>query len=184
MRGCAARSPKETAGCYADDAFGPRLVGEVQIFKVDGAEQVMSSVTVSGNRLFFGVGGSDSFRTWGYVVCMSRDTHEVKWKAGGKGKKAAKAKTPAKPKVDEHTRRLLGIRGLERLLPRGELTVGMRDEGAPLQGAAELAYLAAAAYASAVSCAWYELRTSGPDSTCTKPRSSASLLSSANSSGW
>ena len=33
--------------------------------------------------------------------------------------------------------------------------------------------------ASACSCAWYELRTSGPASTCTKPRSSAMRFSSA-----
>jgi hypothetical protein len=39
-------------------------------------------------------------------------------------------------------------------------------------------------HASAVSWAWYELRTSGPDSTWTNPRSSAILLSSRNSSGW
>ena len=32
-----------------------------------------------------------------------------------------------------------------------------------------------ASKASACSCAWYEERTSGPDSTCTKPRSSALL---------
>jgi len=43
---------------------------------------------------------------------------------------------------------------------------------------------AAACQASAVSWAWYELRTSGPDSTWTKPRSSAIRLSSRNSSGW
>ena len=38
--------------------------------------------------------------------------------------------------------------------------------------------------ASACPRAWYELRTSGPDSTCEKPMSSASALSSRNSSVW
>ena len=38
--------------------------------------------------------------------------------------------------------------------------------------------------ASACSCAWYELRTSGPASTCTNPNPSAMRFSSRNSSGW
>ena len=57
-----------------------------------------------------------------------------------------------------------------------------RDDLA-MAGAAE-AHPRAAASASACSCAWYELRTSGPDSTWPKPRASAIRFSSANSSGW
>ena len=32
--------------------------------------------------------------------------------------------------------------------------------------------------------AWYELRTSGPETTCLKPMESASSLKMSNSSGW
>ena len=89
----------------ADDTFGPRLVGQgrafdgpgghqpfktrsgqtvdVTVFEVPEAGQVMSSITVSGNRLYFGAGKATSFRTWGYVVCMDRDTGKVNWKFGG-----------------------------------------------------------------------------------------------------
>src|SRR5688500_10587370 len=41
-----------------------------------------------------------------------------------------------------------------------------------------------ASNASACSCAWYEERTSGPDSTWMKPLSRAMRFSAANSLGW
>ena len=56
------------------------------------------------------------------------------------------------------------------------------DSIARARGGAQRA--SACAAASACSCAWYELRTSGPASTCTKPRPSAIRFNSANSSGW
>ena len=63
------------------------------------------------------------------------------------------------------------------LIEPGLLLVRLMSSSGP-------AFHRARAYASAVSCAWYELRTSGPDSTWTKPSSSANCLSSRNSSGW
>jgi outer membrane protein assembly factor BamB len=72
----------------ADDALGPRLA-DVRVFEVEDAHQVLSSVTVAGDRLFFGAGKQTSFRTSGFVFCLDRDSGKPHW--------SFKADTGSKP---------------------------------------------------------------------------------------
>jgi outer membrane protein assembly factor BamB len=62
----------------ADDAIGPRLVG-VKTFPVNKATQVLSGVTVAGDRLYFGTKFVTSSE-YGQLVCMDRETGEEKWR--------------------------------------------------------------------------------------------------------
>ena len=64
------------------EPIGPRFVS-VKTFEVKKSHQVMSGITVSGDRIYFGTvykGGSDE----GQVVCMNRETGEVAWRFGDK----------------------------------------------------------------------------------------------------
>ena len=63
------------------EAIGPRLVG-VKVFEVNKASQVMSGITISGDRLYFGAQLTKASSQDGFVVCMDRETGEVKWKIG------------------------------------------------------------------------------------------------------
>jgi outer membrane protein assembly factor BamB len=62
------------------DAIGPRLV-DVQVFEIPKASQVLSGISIVGDRLYF---GTQYIRTRqeGHLVCMDRHTGEVKWKFG------------------------------------------------------------------------------------------------------
>jgi hypothetical protein len=75
-----------------------------------------------------------------------------------------------------------GTRATGRNKHRGGRTLGSAEVAERRQVEAGVSRLRS--YASACSCAWYELRTRGPDSTCTKPLPSARCFSSENSSGW
>jgi outer membrane protein assembly factor BamB len=63
------------------DVIGPRLV-DVRVFEVKKATQVMSGITISGDRLYFGAQYTKASSQDGFVVCMDRETGEVKWKIG------------------------------------------------------------------------------------------------------
>ncbi len=63
------------------DAIGPRLV-DVKVFEVKKATQVMSGITIGGDRLYFGAQYTKASSQDGFVVCMDRETGEVKWKIG------------------------------------------------------------------------------------------------------
>ena len=62
----------------ADDAIGPKLVG-VKTFEVSGADQVMSAVTVSGDKLYFGASKSSGLGEAGFAFCLNRTTGERVW---------------------------------------------------------------------------------------------------------
>jgi outer membrane protein assembly factor BamB len=64
------------------DAIGPRLSGEVKVFEIKKASQVLSGVAVSGEHLYFGAQLTKASSQDGFVVCMNRETGEVKWKVG------------------------------------------------------------------------------------------------------
>lgn len=66
----------------AAEAIGPRLVGEPKVFEVNKATQVMSGIAVQGDRLYFGAQFTKLSSQEGFVVCMDRNTGEVKWKIG------------------------------------------------------------------------------------------------------
>lgn len=63
------------------DAIGPRLVGEAKVFEIPKSSQVMSGITVSGDRLYFGAQYTRT-RQEGQLVCMDRNTGAVLWKFG------------------------------------------------------------------------------------------------------
>jgi outer membrane protein assembly factor BamB len=62
------------------DAIGPRLV-DVTVFEIPKSSQVLSGISIAGDRLYF---GTQYIRTRqeGHLVCMDRHTGEVKWKFG------------------------------------------------------------------------------------------------------
>jgi outer membrane protein assembly factor BamB len=62
----------------AEDVFGPKL-RSVKTFPVDGADQVMSSVTVAGDRLYFGASKQAAFGAYGAVYCLDRATGARVW---------------------------------------------------------------------------------------------------------
>jgi outer membrane protein assembly factor BamB len=62
------------------DTIGPRFVA-VQPFLIPKTTQVMSGITVVGDRLYFGTQFVRSTQE-GNLVCMDRETGEVKWKFG------------------------------------------------------------------------------------------------------
>ncbi len=62
-------------------AIGPRLVN-VQVFEVPKASQVLSGITINGDRLYFGAQFTRLSSQEGFVVCMNRDSGEVKWRFG------------------------------------------------------------------------------------------------------
>jgi outer membrane protein assembly factor BamB len=61
------------------DTIGPRLLNNVKVFEVKGSSQVMSGITIAGDRLYF---GSQLLRSSaeGQLFCLDRETGEVKWK--------------------------------------------------------------------------------------------------------
>lgn len=63
------------------DAIGPRLVGEPAVFQIPKSSQVMSGITVSGDRLYFGAQYTRTTQE-GQLVCMDRNTGAVLWKFG------------------------------------------------------------------------------------------------------
>jgi outer membrane protein assembly factor BamB len=64
-------------------AIGPRLVGEPRVFPVPGVTQVMSGITASGDRLFFGTDTTRLSGRVGTLVCLDPTSGEVKWKFEG-----------------------------------------------------------------------------------------------------
>lgn len=67
----------------ADDAFGPRL-GDVRVFELPDADQVMSGVTVDGDRLYLGA-GKTRLKSDGFVFCLDRHTGRMVWKFNNDG---------------------------------------------------------------------------------------------------
>jgi outer membrane protein assembly factor BamB len=63
------------------DTIGPRFVG-VKVFEVKEASQVMSGVTVVGDRLYFGTQLTRISGPVGNLFCLDRETGEVKWMFG------------------------------------------------------------------------------------------------------
>jgi outer membrane protein assembly factor BamB len=63
------------------DAIGPRFVSAA-VYEIPGASQVMSGLTVSGDRLFFGTETVLLSGRAGNVVCLNRDTGAILWKFG------------------------------------------------------------------------------------------------------
>lgn len=62
------------------DAIGPRLIGEVRVFEVKGASQVMSNIAIAGDRLYFGTAKPVRITSRdGALVCLDANTGEVKW---------------------------------------------------------------------------------------------------------
>ena len=62
------------------DTIGPRFI-DVKVFEVKGASQVMSGITIAGDRLYFGTARPPKLSSQdGYLVCLDRETGEVKWK--------------------------------------------------------------------------------------------------------
>ena len=61
------------------DEIGPRYVG-VSRFVVADADQVMSGVTVSGDKVYFGAMRSSGFGVAGLAFCLDRHTGGVVWK--------------------------------------------------------------------------------------------------------
>jgi outer membrane protein assembly factor BamB len=62
----------------AADALGPRLAN-VRVFEVPDAHQVMSGVTVDGDRLYFGAARQTGFGVSGFVFCLDRHTGSRHW---------------------------------------------------------------------------------------------------------
>jgi outer membrane protein assembly factor BamB len=63
------------------DVIGPRLIG-VKVFEIPKSTQVMSGIVVAGDRLYFGAQFVRSTQE-GQLVCMDRETGEVRWKFEG-----------------------------------------------------------------------------------------------------
>ncbi|MBA4063877.1 MAG: hypothetical protein C0501_09230 [Isosphaera sp.] len=77
--GRAGSGPVATGTTEGDaETIGPRLVG-VKTFPVKKATQVLSGVTVAGDRLYFGTQFVRSTQE-GQLVCMDRETGEEKWR--------------------------------------------------------------------------------------------------------
>ncbi len=62
------------------DAIGPRFVG-VKTFEVKKSSQVLSNITIVGDRLYFGAEFVRSSRE-GQLHCIDRETGEEKWRFG------------------------------------------------------------------------------------------------------
>jgi outer membrane protein assembly factor BamB len=78
------RSTGPTAsGTTSGDAetIGPRLAS-ARVFEVPGASQVMSGLTLDGDRLYFGTEITRLSSRDGNVFCLNRDSGEVLWKFG------------------------------------------------------------------------------------------------------
>ena len=62
------------------DAIGPQLTS-VRVFEIPKTSQVLSGIAIHDDKLYF---GTQYIRTKeeGHVVCMDRETGEVKWKIG------------------------------------------------------------------------------------------------------
>ena len=60
------------------EAIGPRL-SKIHIFKIPTAHQVMSGVTVDGDRLYFGGSKQTGFNSEGFVFCIDRNTGNPIW---------------------------------------------------------------------------------------------------------
>ncbi|HVL12954.1 MAG TPA: PQQ-binding-like beta-propeller repeat protein [Gemmata sp.] len=63
------------------DAIGPRFVG-VKTFEVKMSHQVMSGITVAGDRLYFGAVFTRSSLE-GQLICLDRESGEEKWRYEG-----------------------------------------------------------------------------------------------------
>jgi outer membrane protein assembly factor BamB len=68
------------------ESIGPRLM-DVKVFVVKltqkpEASQVLSGITISGDRLYFGAQNTKLSSQDGFIVCLDRETGEVKWKIG------------------------------------------------------------------------------------------------------
>ncbi|HUR54792.1 MAG TPA: PQQ-binding-like beta-propeller repeat protein, partial [Gemmataceae bacterium] len=61
------------------DEIGPRFVS-VKTFAVPDADQVMSAVTVSGDKLYFGASKQAGFSVGGFAFCLDRNTGALVWK--------------------------------------------------------------------------------------------------------
>ncbi|QDU22045.1 outer membrane protein assembly factor BamB family protein [Urbifossiella limnaea] len=70
--------PPESAG------GGVRLL-DVQVYELPDANQVMSSVTVNGDRLYVGAAKSGGFGSDGFVFALDRDSKQVAWKFAADG---------------------------------------------------------------------------------------------------
>jgi outer membrane protein assembly factor BamB len=64
----------------AGDAIGPRLA-DVRVFEIPDAHQVMSAVTIDGDRLYFGAQKAGRLSSAdGFVFCLDRNTGKQIWK--------------------------------------------------------------------------------------------------------
>jgi outer membrane protein assembly factor BamB len=62
------------------DAIGPRLVS-AKVFEVPKAKEVLSSISIVGDRLYFGVQMPQKLSSQdGFLACMNRETGELIWK--------------------------------------------------------------------------------------------------------
>ncbi len=62
------------------ESVGPRLV-DVKVFAIPRATQVMSGITVVGDRLYFGAQYTRA-RAEGQLICLNRETGAVEWRFG------------------------------------------------------------------------------------------------------
>jgi outer membrane protein assembly factor BamB len=74
--------PLATGGDTGDaEPIGPRYVG-VKTFEVKKSHQVMSGITVVGDRLYFGAQYTRSSQE-GQMICLDRESGEEKWRFEG-----------------------------------------------------------------------------------------------------
>jgi outer membrane protein assembly factor BamB len=83
----------ETAGASA--AVGPRLADVRVLFETPDFHEVLSSVAVAGDRLYFGAGRQTGFRSAGAVFCLDRATGREVWRFDDDGGLMPAFATPA-----------------------------------------------------------------------------------------
>jgi outer membrane protein assembly factor BamB len=83
-------SPVEEAG-----GPGPQLVDVRVWFETADYDEVLSSVTVAGDRVYFGVGKQSGLRSSGAVVCLERATGRELWRFDDGGAMKPVFATPA-----------------------------------------------------------------------------------------
>lgn len=69
-----------TTSGEVEDAIGPRLVGTPRSFELPDGNQVMSGITIAGDKLFLGAGKQSGFSQGGVVFCLDRETGSPVWK--------------------------------------------------------------------------------------------------------
>ncbi len=74
---------------------GPKLVESKILFETADMHEILSSLTISTNRIYFGTSKTTGFRQNGAVYCVDRDTGTERWKFTDGGQLKPVFATPA-----------------------------------------------------------------------------------------